>query len=132
METCSKFWGRDVSVWSGVDLLDPTRYTWLTGREYLCLCLRNSGTFYTRRLKKRVRQEFFLISPKQEFMSRQKYNMNVSFDEEKENNSCCDSDLYKQPPFFRKKATLGSFVKDRSKEHLLKAIHLLVLSYISY
>ena len=48
--------------------------------------------------------------------------MNVSFDEEKENNSCCDSDLYKQPPFFRKKATLGSFVKDRSKEHLLNAI----------
>jgi hypothetical protein len=53
--------------------------------------------------------------------------MNVSFDEEKENNSCCDSDLYNQPYFFRKKATLGSFVKGRSKEHLLNAIHLLVL-----
>ncbi len=25
--------------------------------------------------------------------------MNVSFDEEKENNSCCDFDLYNQPPF---------------------------------
>jgi hypothetical protein len=48
--------------------------------------------------------------------------MNVSFDEEKENNSCCDFDLYKQPPFSRKKATLGSFVKDSSKEHLLNAI----------
>jgi hypothetical protein len=25
--------------------------------------------------------------------------MNVSFDEEKENNSCCDSDLFNQPSF---------------------------------
>ena len=46
---------------------------------------------------------------------------NVSFDEDKENNSCCDSILHNQP-FSRKKATLGSFIKDKSKEHLLNAI----------
>jgi hypothetical protein len=71
-----------------------------------------------------VSQELlFFISP-EEFTSRQntKYNMNVSFDEDKEICSCCDSDLYNQPPFSREKATLGFFVKDRSKEHLLNAI----------
>jgi hypothetical protein len=35
--------------------------------------------------------------------------MNVSFDEEKENNSCCDFDLYNQPPFSRNCTILLDF-----------------------
>jgi hypothetical protein len=43
-------------------------------------------------------------------------------DDDKENHSICGSLLCSQAPISRKKPTLGSFIKDKSKEHLLNMI----------
>jgi hypothetical protein len=52
--------------------------------------------------------------------------MGISYDDatddEKQNRSICGSLLCSQAPFSKKKPTLGSLVKDKSKEHLLNAI----------
>jgi hypothetical protein len=52
--------------------------------------------------------------------------MGISYDDatddEKVNHSICSSLLCSQASFAKKKPTLGSLVKDKSKEHLLNAI----------
>jgi hypothetical protein len=47
---------------------------------------------------------------------------NDDTDDDKENHSICSSLLCSQAPISKKKPTLHSLVKDKSKEHLLNAI----------